>query len=114
MPDHIMDTKPSRRGKWKLMGFDEKKAAVHEEMKRMNQLPANSSYATHRLRVLNKVLQLISTQVTSILFSVYQRHICELCIFLMLALMRLIQRCCSLSLKLFPQNATFCMRVLGF
>ncbi|KAI8557744.1 hypothetical protein RHMOL_Rhmol04G0033500 [Rhododendron molle] len=41
----------------------DKKAAVDEEMKRMNKLPANSAYATHRLRVLNKVLQLLSIQV---------------------------------------------------
>ncbi|KAF7146495.1 hypothetical protein RHSIM_Rhsim04G0017500 [Rhododendron simsii] len=40
----------------------DKKAAVDEEMKRMNKLPANSAYATHRLRVLNKVLQLLSIQ----------------------------------------------------
>ncbi|KAE9456449.1 hypothetical protein C3L33_11660, partial [Rhododendron williamsianum] len=41
----------------------DKKATVDEEMKRMNKLPANSAYATHRLRVLNKVLQLLSIQV---------------------------------------------------
>ncbi|XP_010278393.1 PREDICTED: uncharacterized protein LOC104612616 [Nelumbo nucifera] len=50
--------------RWKQMGCEEKKAAVHAEMKRVNQLPANSSYATHRLRVLNKVLQLMSIQRT--------------------------------------------------
>ncbi|KAL3733693.1 uncharacterized protein LOC104448404 [Eucalyptus grandis] len=49
---------------WNQLGFDEKKAAVHKEMKRMNQLPANSSYATHRLKVLNKVLQLLTIQRT--------------------------------------------------
>lgn len=45
----------------------DKKAAVDEEMKRMNQLPANSAYATHRLKVLNKVLQLLSIQVRFLL-----------------------------------------------
>lgn len=51
---------------WKPLGFDEKQAAVHKEMKRMNQLPANSTYATHRLKVLNKVLQLMTIQVLSL------------------------------------------------
>ena len=49
----------------KQMDPVEKKAAVHEEMKRMNQLPANSTYATHRLRVLNKILQLMSIEVNN-------------------------------------------------
>ncbi|XP_057528448.1 uncharacterized protein LOC130807307 [Amaranthus tricolor] len=47
---------------WKQMKDDERKGAVQEEMKRMHQLPTNSSYATHRLRVLNKILQLMSLQ----------------------------------------------------
>ncbi|KAF6167654.1 hypothetical protein GIB67_031237, partial [Kingdonia uniflora] len=51
---------------WKKMGSEGKKAAVHEEMKRVNQLPANSNYATHRMRVLNKVLQLMSIQVSKL------------------------------------------------
>ncbi|GKV42516.1 hypothetical protein SLEP1_g49911 [Rubroshorea leprosula] len=34
-------------------------------MKRMSQLPANSTYVTHRLRVLNKILQLLSIQRTA-------------------------------------------------
>ncbi|PKI65632.1 hypothetical protein CRG98_013927 [Punica granatum] len=62
--DHTMDNKLSYGDKWRQMGYDEKKAAVDEEMKRMNRLPANSSYAAHRLRVLNKVLQLMSIQRT--------------------------------------------------
>ncbi|GMP65679.1 hypothetical protein CsSME_00026373 [Camellia sinensis var. sinensis] len=53
---------PQAKDGWKKMGCEEKKAAVHEEMKRMNKLPANSTYATHRLRVLNKILQLLSIQ----------------------------------------------------
>ncbi|KAL2472846.1 uncharacterized protein Fot_48582 [Forsythia ovata] len=51
---------------WKQMGNEEKKtAAVNEEMSRLNRLPANSSYASHRLRVLNKILQLLSIQRTT-------------------------------------------------
>ena len=49
--------------RWKQMGNEEKKAAINHEMKRVNQLPANSSYAIHRLRVLNKIMQLMSSQV---------------------------------------------------
>ncbi|KAI3508343.1 hypothetical protein L1887_23349 [Cichorium endivia] len=44
------------------MGSEEKKAAVHEEIKKVNQLPANSTYATHRIRVLNKILQPLSVR----------------------------------------------------
>ncbi|GAY52498.1 hypothetical protein CUMW_142290 [Citrus unshiu] len=50
---------------WQKMGTEEKKAAVQEEVKRMNKLPANSAYASHRLRVLNKILQLMSQPRTS-------------------------------------------------
>ncbi|ESR65218.1 hypothetical protein CICLE_v10010683mg [Citrus x clementina] len=50
---------------WPKMGNEEKKAAVQEEVKRMNKLPANSAYASHRLRVLNKILQLMSQPRTS-------------------------------------------------
>ncbi|KAG4385696.1 hypothetical protein GLYMA_12G147500v4 [Glycine max] len=46
----------------KQVWCEEKQASVHEEIKRMNQLPANSSYVTHRLKVLNKILQLMSVQ----------------------------------------------------
>lgn len=46
----------------KLMTHEEKQAAVHQEISRMNKLPANSSYASHRLRVLSKVLHLLSIQ----------------------------------------------------
>ncbi|KAK1435677.1 hypothetical protein QVD17_01443 [Tagetes erecta] len=48
----------------KQIGNEEKKAAVHEEIKKVNQLPARSTYATHRMRVLNKILQLLSVQRT--------------------------------------------------
>ncbi|GAB2215488.1 hypothetical protein Droror1_Dr00019875 [Drosera rotundifolia] len=50
------------KGHWKRMGDEEKKATVEEELNRMRLLPANSTYAIHRLRVLNKMLQLISIQ----------------------------------------------------
>ncbi|XP_062015635.1 uncharacterized protein LOC133732163 [Rosa rugosa] len=49
----------------KQMGPAEKEASVHEEVKRMQRLPAHSSYVTHRLRVLNKILQLLSIQRTT-------------------------------------------------
>ncbi|KAG6392054.1 hypothetical protein SASPL_146260 [Salvia splendens] len=52
-------------GRWKQMGNDEKKARLNEEMKKMQRLPPNSSYASHRLRVLNKIHQLLSLQRTS-------------------------------------------------
>lgn len=60
-----MDTRVGTQLKSQLkqVGYEEKTAAVHDEMKRMNRLPANSTYATHRLRVLNKILQLMSIQV---------------------------------------------------
>ncbi|KAI9166022.1 hypothetical protein LWI28_024764 [Acer negundo] len=63
----IMDGKASTQLKvtWKKMGDEERKVAVNDELKRMNQLPANSSYVIHRLRVLNKILQLISLQRTA-------------------------------------------------
>lgn len=48
--------------RWKQMGYEEKKAAVQEDIKLTQQLPFNSRYATQRLRVLNKILQLMSIQ----------------------------------------------------
>lgn len=64
-------TAQSNRSKdgWKVMGNEEKKAALHEEMKRMNQLPASSIYASHRLRVINKILSLITLQVEEMEFA---------------------------------------------
>nr|XP_043607188.1 uncharacterized protein LOC122579141 [Erigeron canadensis] len=49
------------------IGNDGKKAAaaVNEEINKVKQLPPNSSYATHRMRVLNKILQLLSLQRTT-------------------------------------------------
>ncbi|KAF7836770.1 uncharacterized protein G2W53_011629 [Senna tora] len=49
----------------KQMWSEQKQAAVHEEIRRMSQLPARSTYVSHRLRVLNKILQLISIQRTA-------------------------------------------------
>ncbi|THU63278.1 hypothetical protein C4D60_Mb01t14060 [Musa balbisiana] len=43
-------------------GCEEKRAAVQAEIARVNQLPSNSSYAVHRMRVLNKLLHLLSVQ----------------------------------------------------
>ncbi|KAK7311033.1 hypothetical protein RJT34_08899 [Clitoria ternatea] len=48
----------------KPMWCEKKQSAVHEEIRRMSQLPANSTYVTHRLKVLNKILQLMSIQRT--------------------------------------------------
>ena len=63
--EQIMETAaPTQFGDiWPKMGNEEKKGAVQEEVKRMNKLPANSAYASHRLRVLNKILQLMSQPV---------------------------------------------------
>ena len=47
----------------KQMWSEQKQAAIHDEIKRMHQLPAKSTYVAHRMRVLNKILQLISLQV---------------------------------------------------
>ncbi|CAM8914436.1 unnamed protein product [Rhodiola kirilowii] len=35
---------------------------MEEEVKRMNQLPARSTYVAHRMRILSKVLQLLCVQ----------------------------------------------------
>ncbi|CAK8541567.1 unnamed protein product [Lathyrus sativus] len=43
---------------------ERKQAVVQEEIRRMNQLPAKSTYVAHRLKVLNKILQLMSVQRT--------------------------------------------------
>ncbi|XP_039140024.1 uncharacterized protein LOC120277303 [Dioscorea cayenensis subsp. rotundata] len=41
---------------------DTKKSAIHAEIARVNQLPPNSSYAVHRMRVLNKILHLMAIE----------------------------------------------------
>ncbi|XP_061367207.1 uncharacterized protein LOC133310311 [Gastrolobium bilobum] len=48
----------------KQIWSEKKQAAVHEEIKRMNQLPANSTYVIHRLKVLHTIMQLMSIQRT--------------------------------------------------
>ncbi|KAL8099154.1 uncharacterized protein LOC141684522 [Apium graveolens] len=50
---------------YKQLGFEEKKAAVNEEMRRLNQLPSTSTYVVHRSRVLGKIMQLLSVQRTT-------------------------------------------------
>lgn len=63
-PEHDGSGSDAKVGwKWKQMGNVEKKAVVNEEIKRMQRLPPTSSYASHRLRVLNKLHQLLSLQV---------------------------------------------------
>ncbi|XP_078148945.1 uncharacterized protein LOC144544335 [Carex rostrata] len=42
--------------------LEEKRTVVQAELARANKLPSNSSYAIHRVRVLNKVLHLLSIQ----------------------------------------------------
>lgn len=64
--DQTMDV--DQPGPQKPVWCERKQAAVHEEIRRMNQLPANSTYVAHRLKVLNKILQLISIQVGHSLF----------------------------------------------
>ncbi|XP_019703820.1 uncharacterized protein [Elaeis guineensis] len=51
--------------RWSGPPSEEKKAAIQAEVARVNQLPSNSSYAVHRMRVLNKLLHLMSIQRTA-------------------------------------------------
>lgn len=65
---------------------DTKKSAIHAEMARVNQLPPNSSYAVHRMRVLNKILHLMAIEASLItLFELQKLFIsvgCFSCSFL--------------------------------
>ncbi|PHT86624.1 hypothetical protein T459_08730 [Capsicum annuum] len=64
--NHPKDGLPSTQSSndaLRQMGSEGKTRAVHEEMKRVSRLPPSSAYATHRMRVLNKILQLLSIQV---------------------------------------------------
>ncbi|KAL4202358.1 hypothetical protein AMTRI_Chr02g263360 [Amborella trichopoda] len=65
--DHSNEEKKASRlsVQWMSTSCEEKKAVVHAEMERVNKLPANSSYANHRMRVLHKVLQLMSLKRTT-------------------------------------------------
>ncbi|VAH89382.1 unnamed protein product [Triticum turgidum subsp. durum] len=44
-------------------GQGDREAAIQAEMARVNNLPANSSYAIHRIKVLNKLRNLLSIKV---------------------------------------------------
>ena len=46
------------------MGYEEKSSVIQEEIKRVSKLPSNSVYAVHRLKVLNKINELLSVQVS--------------------------------------------------
>lgn len=46
-------------------GQGDREAAIHAEMARVNKLPANSSYAIHRIKVLNKLRHLLSIKRTT-------------------------------------------------
>lgn len=63
------------------MGCEEKKTAVHAEMERMSKLPANSNYAMHRMRVLNKILHLMSTQVRMLYNHIVKGYLVDIRLF---------------------------------
>ncbi|XBI70849.1 hypothetical protein VPH35_065228 [Triticum aestivum] len=46
-------------------GQGDREAAIQAEMARVNNLPANSSYAIHRIKVLNKLRNLLSIKRTT-------------------------------------------------
>ncbi|XP_010552204.1 PREDICTED: uncharacterized protein LOC104822630 [Tarenaya hassleriana] len=58
-------TRSNRVGeRWIQMGCEERTRVIQEEIKRVNKLPSNSAYAVHRLRVLNKIHELLSAERT--------------------------------------------------
>ncbi|ESQ48636.1 hypothetical protein EUTSA_v10021866mg [Eutrema salsugineum] len=60
-----MGTRGNRVGeRWNEMGCEEKSSVIEEEIKRVSKLPSNSVYAVHRLKVLNKISELLSVQRT--------------------------------------------------
>lgn len=61
---HDMEKSEGTRLRSNSVNNKEKNAAVHAEIERVSRLPSNSSYAVHRMRVLNKILNLISVQVS--------------------------------------------------
>ncbi|XP_019449138.1 PREDICTED: uncharacterized protein LOC109351904 [Lupinus angustifolius] len=63
-PDEVIETTGAICQPEQQSRFEKKQAAVHEEMKRMRRLPRNSTYTVHRMRVLNKTLQLMLSQRT--------------------------------------------------
>ncbi|KAL6878528.1 hypothetical protein ACP4OV_012698 [Aristida adscensionis] len=44
---------------------EDREAAIDAEIARLNKLPAHSSYATHRMKVLNKLRHLLSIKRTT-------------------------------------------------
>lgn len=52
--------------RWNEMGCEEKSSIIQEEIKRVSKLPSNSVYAIHRHKVLNKINELLSVQVSKI------------------------------------------------
>lgn len=67
--------------RWRQVGCEEKKTAVQAEMERMSKLPANSNYATHRMRVLNKILHLMSTQVRMLYNHIVKGYLVDIRLF---------------------------------
>ncbi|VYS57269.1 unnamed protein product [Arabidopsis thaliana] len=60
-----MGSRGNRVGeRWNEMDCDEKSSVIQEEIKRVCKLPSNSVYAVHRLKVLNKINDLLSVQRT--------------------------------------------------
>ncbi|CAN7048547.1 unnamed protein product [Brassica oleracea var. botrytis] len=60
-----MGSRANRVGeRWNQMGCEEKSSVIQEEIKRVSKLPSNSVYAVHRLKVLNKINELLSVQRT--------------------------------------------------
>ncbi|KAG7581835.1 hypothetical protein ISN44_As08g014710 [Arabidopsis suecica] len=60
-----MGSRGNRVGeRWNEMDCDEKSSVIQEEIKRVGKLPSNSVYAVHRLKVLNKINDLLSVQRT--------------------------------------------------
>ncbi|CAF1959196.1 unnamed protein product [Brassica oleracea] len=58
-----MGSRANRVGeRWNQMGCEEKSSVIQEEIKRVSKLPSNSVYAVHRLKVLNKINELLSVQ----------------------------------------------------
>ncbi|KAF3596146.1 hypothetical protein DY000_02022037 [Brassica cretica] len=62
-----MGSRANRVGeRWNQMGCEEKSSVIQEEIKRVSKLPSNSVYAVHRLKVLNKINELLSVQVKNL------------------------------------------------
>lgn len=92
--------------------YEEKKAAIEAEVARVNQLPSNSSYAVHRMRVLTKLLHLMFIQVRTSLVSVcllFDQFVMLSCVYLLRF------RCCDACLcLLFIYGVTWTLLLAGF